>query len=215
MMKNSVELYIEKADLWKDEMTLLRKILLECSLTETIKWSIPCYMFEGKNILVIQSFKSHCDIGFFKGALLKDPKNLLEKAGENTQSSRQLRFTNIDEIQKKKNIIKSFVKEAIQIEKEGIQLVIEEKPGSELIEELEIEFKKNKKFERAFKKLTPGRQRGYLIYFSGTKNSDTRMNRIEKNISRIMDGFGIHDCTCGLSKRMPNCDGSHKFLKTK
>ena len=215
MMKNPVELYIEKADLWKDEMTLLRNILLECSLTETIKWGIPCYMFEEKNILAIQAFKTHCDIGFFKGALLKDPKHLLEKAGENTQSSRQLRFTNIDEVHKKKNIIKSFVKEAIRIEKEGIQLVIEEKPGTELIEELEIEFKKNKKFENAFKKLTPGRQRGYLIYFSGTKNSDTRMNRIEKNISRIMDGYGIHDCTCGLSKRMPNCDGSHKQLTTK
>lgn len=212
-MKTAVELYIEKAKQWKDEMNLLRSILLETALTETVKWGKPCYTYNDKNLLIIQDFKHHCDLGFFTGALLKDPEKLLEKAGENTQSARQLRFANLADIKKKKNIIKSFVKEAIENEKQGIKPVVEEKPELEEIVELESIFKKNKAFTKAFKALTPGRQRAYHMFFAGAKQSETRISRIEKYIPRILDGYGINDCTCGLSKRMPNCDGSHKFLK--
>lgn len=164
-------------------------------------------------MVIIQDFKHHCDLGFFTGALLKDPEKLLEKAGEHTQSARQLRFANLADIKKKKAIIKSFVKEAIENEKQGIKPVVVEKTEIEEIVELENIFKKNKAFTKAFKALTPGRQRAYLMFFSGAKQSETRINRIEKYIPRIMDGYGLNDCTCGLSKRMPNCDGSHKFLK--
>lgn len=212
-MKRAVELYIEKAKQWKDEMALLRNILLECQLTETIKWNIPCYMYEGKNILAIQAFKNHCDLGFFNGAMLTDKKNVLVKAGENTQSGRQFRFNNVTEIHKHTKAIKAFVKEAIGNEIKGIKLSKEAIPTIAPIAELENFFKKNKPFEKAFQALTPGRQRAYLMFFVGAKQSETRISRIEKYMTRIMDGFGINDCTCGLSKRMPNCDGSHKFLK--
>ena len=212
-MKTAVELYIEKAKQWKDEMTLLRSILLETALTETIKWGKPCYTYNDKNLVIIQDFKHHCDLGFFTGALLKDPEKLLEKAGEHTQSARQLRFENVADIKRKKTIIKSFVKEAIENEKQGIKPVVEEKVELEKIVELENIFKKNKAFTKAFRALTPGRQRAYHMFFAGAKQSETRISRIEKYIPRIIDGYGINDCTCGMSKRMPNCDGSHKFLK--
>jgi len=212
-MKTAVELYIEKAKQWKDEMTLLRSILLETALTETIKWGKPCYTYNDKNIVIIQDFKHHCDLGFFTGALLKDTEKLLEKAGEHTQSARQLRFENLADIKRKKTIIKSFVKEAIENEKQGIKPVVEEKVELEKIVELENIFKKNKAFTKAFRALTPGRQRAYHMFFAGAKQSETRISRIEKYIPRIIDGYGINDCTCGMSKRMPNCDGSHKFLK--
>ena len=214
-MKTAVELYIEKAKQWKDEMTLLRSILLETALTETIKWGKPCYTYNDKKLVIIQDFKHHCDLGFFTGALLKDPEKLLEKAGEHTQSARQLRFENLADIKKKKSIIKSYVKEAIENEKQGVKLVVEEKAEIESIVELENIFKKNKAFTKAFKSLTPGRQRAYHMFFAGAKQSETRISRIEKYIPRILDGYGINDCTCGMSKRMPNCDGSHKFLNNK
>ena len=214
-MKTAVELYIEKVKQWKDEMTLLRSILLETALTETIKWGKPCYTYNDKNIVIIQDFKHHCDLGFFTGALLKDTEKLLEKAGEHTQSARQLRFENLADIKRKKTIIKSFVKEAIENEKQGIKPVVEEKVELEKIVELENIFKKNKAFTKAFRALTPGRQRAYHMFFAGAKQSETRISRIEKYIPRIIDGYGINDCTCGMSKRMPNCDGSHKFLKNK
>lgn len=214
-MKSAAEQYIEKAKKWQEEMSLLRGILLECALVEVIKWGKPCYTINDKNIVIIQDFKQHCDLGFFNGASLTDLKQLLVKAGENTQSSRQLRFENIDDIKKKRALIKAYVKEAIENEKKGIKILEEHIPTIEPVVELENLFKKNKAFEKAFKKLTPGRQRAYLMFFSAAKQADTRINRIEKFIPRILDGKGMNDCTCGLSKRMPNCDGSHKLLKTK
>jgi uncharacterized protein YdeI (YjbR/CyaY-like superfamily) len=214
-MKSGVEQFIQNAKNWQDEMTLLRSILLECPLTEVIKWGMPCYTFNEKNIVIIQNFKNHCDLGFFNGAALADLGGLLVKAGKNTQFASQLRFEHLEDIKKKKALIKAYVKEAIEIEKKGIKVEVEKAPTIEPIAELLSVFKKNKAFEKAFNALTPGRQRGYLLFFDGAKQSDTKISRIEKYIPRILDGKGINDCTCGLSKRMPNCDGSHKFLKTK
>jgi uncharacterized protein YdeI (YjbR/CyaY-like superfamily) len=139
----------------------------------------------------------------------------LAKAGKNTQFASQLRFEHLEDIKKKKSLIKAYVKEAIEIEKKGIKVEVEKAPTIEPSAELLSVFKKNKAFEKAFNALTPGRQRGYLLFFDGAKQSDTKISRIEKYIPRILDGKGINDCTCGLSKRMPNCDGSHKFLKTR
>lgn len=214
-MKSGVEQFIQNAKNWQPEMTLLRSILLECPLTEVIKWGMPCYTFNEKNIVIIQNFINHCDLGFFNGAALSDLAGLLVKAGKNTQFASQLRFEHLEDIKKKKSLIKAYVKEAIEIEKKGIKVEVEKAPTIEPSAELLSVFKKNKAFEKAFNALTPGRQRGYLLFFDGAKQSDTKISRIEKYIPRILDGKGINDCTCGLSKRMPNCDGSHKFLKTK
>lgn len=210
-MDTGVDQYISKAKSWKDEMTLLRTMLLSCKLDESIKWGQPCYAINNKNIVMIAPFKAHCDIAFFNGAALKDEKGLLVKAGVNTQSARQMRFTNVDEIVKLKSVIKSYVKEAIENEKQGVKPTPAEKAEPILVEELEAIFKKNAPLKKAFAALTPGRQRAYLIHFSGAKQAATRVARIEKYVDAILAGRGINDCTCGLSKKMPYCDGSHKY----
>lgn len=210
-MDTGVDQYITKAKSWKDEMTLLRTILLSCKLDESIKWGQPCYSSNNKNLIIIAPFKTHCDLGIFNGATLKDEKGLLVKAGVNTQSSRQLRFTNLEEIKKNKSIIASYVKEAIENEKKGLKFIPDEADKTIHVAELETIFKKNAPLKKAFTALTPGRQRAYLIHFSGAKQSATRIARIEKYTDAILAGRGINDCTCGLSKKMPYCDGSHKY----
>ena len=210
-MNNPIDQYLQKAKTWQAEMTLLRSILLDCKLEESIKWGQPCYTINNKNIVMIAPFKAHCDLAFFNGATLKDDKGLLVKAGVNTQSARQMRFTSADEIIKLKSVIKSYVKEAIENEKQGLKLIATEKAEPILVEELDAIFKKNGTFKKAFTALTPGRQRAYLIHFSGAKQSATRIARIEKYVDAILAGRGINDCTCGLSKKMPYCDGSHKY----
>jgi uncharacterized protein YdeI (YjbR/CyaY-like superfamily) len=212
-MNKEVSKYFDKVTKWKDEMKMLRALLLQCGLEETLKWGKPCYIHQSTNVVMIQAFKEHCDLGFFKGALLKDSKGLLVKAGENTQGARQLKFTDSNGIEKLKTTIKQYVKEAIQVEASGEKVIAQNK--IEIIEELSQFFKKNAALKKAFLNLTPGRQRAYLIYFSAAKQVETRISRIENNIPKIMCGKGMHDCTCGLSKRMPNCDGSHKLLKNK
>jgi uncharacterized protein YdeI (YjbR/CyaY-like superfamily) len=162
--------------------------------------------------VIIAPFKAHCDLGFFNGAALKDDKQLLVVAGKHTQDSRQMRFTNLEEIEQSKSVIRAYIKEAIDNEKNGVKSIPVEKNGI-VVEELEIIFKKDTPFKKAFVALTSGRQRAYLIHFSGAKQSETRINRINNYRQRILSGIGINDCTCGLSKRMPSCDGSHKQLK--
>jgi len=212
-MNPEIDTYLSKSKKWQKEMMLLRAILLECQLDEALKWGKPCYAYNNTNIVIIQSFKDHCDLGFFNGALLKDPNKFLTKAGEHSQSGRQLRFSDLSEIQKTKPLIKSYIKEAIQLEQAGVKFEQLEKPENIIITELQDVFKKNDPLKKAFEALTPGRQRGYLIYFSAAKQSETRLSRINNNASKIICGKGINDCTCGLSKRMPNCDGSHKQKK--
>ena len=213
-MATTVDQFMQNAKQWKAEMVLLRSILLSCKLEESIKWGQPCYTINDKNIVIIAPFKAHCDLGFFNGAVLKDEKQLLVAAGKNTQGSRQMRFTNLKEIEQSKSIIRKYIKEAIENEKNGVKLIQTEKKEIE-VEELEDIFKKDAPFKKAFTALTPGRQRAYLIYFSGAKQSETRINRIQNYRQRILSGIGINDCTCGLSKRMPTCDGSHKQLNLK
>jgi len=211
-MHKKVNTYISELKSWQAEMEALRVILHEFPLTEELKWAKPCYAFENSNIIIIQGFKEYCGLLFFKGALLKDAKGLLVKPGENTQGGRLLKFTSVQEINKLTTTIKSYIKEAIEIEKQGLKI---EPANSELVlpDELLAQFKKSASFKKAFNALTPGRQRAYNMFFTAAKQAATRITRIEKYKGQIMSGKGINDCTCGLSQKMPYCDGSHKQLK--
>lgn len=209
-MNHKVDEYLSRVGTWEKELEYLRAIILSCGLNEDYKWMHPCYTFQNKNIVLIHEFKDYCAILFHKGALLKDKKNILIQQTENVQSARQIRFKNILEIERLETIIKEYIFEAIDVEKTGLK--VELKKTSEYIipEELKEKFKQLPKLKIAFEKLTPGKQRGYLLHFSKPKHSKTRTDRIEKNIDRILIGKGIMDCICGHSKRYPNCDGSHK-----
>ena len=211
-MNMKVGSYISKLKTWKAEMEALRAILHAFPLTEELKWGKPCYAFENSNIIIIQGFKEYCGLLFFKGALLKDVKGLLVKPGENTQGGRLIKFKTVQEITKLKAPIKSYIKEAIEVEKLGLKIEPMEK---ELVlpDELLAIFKKNAPFKKAFNALTPGRQRAYNMFFTAAKQSATRETRIEKYKKQILEGKGINDCTCGLSLKMPYCDGSHRQLK--
>ena len=210
-MSSTVDVFFNTAKQWKDEMSAFRAILLDCNLTEELKWGKPCYMSEGKNIIILQPFKGYCALGFFNGALLKDDKHLLVKPGENTQGGRQIRFTQLQEIVKMKAILKSYITDAIKAEKAGLKVEAINRAELILPDELKQLMNKSAGFKKAFSALTPGRQRAYSMFFSAPKQSKTRETRIEKYMNQIMDGKGINDCTCGLSKKLPYCDGSHKY----
>jgi uncharacterized protein YdeI (YjbR/CyaY-like superfamily) len=208
-MNPKVDQYLAKETQWQEELYLLREIVLETSLEENFKWKQPVYSHKGKNVLNITGFKNYASLAFFKGALLKDPYNILISPGENSQHFRQFRFTSVQEIQNMRSKISEYIYEAIEIEKSGAKIT-STKDTVPMPEELSQIFKMNPDFEAAFTKLTPGRQRAYLMFFNQAKQSKTRINRIEKYQPRILKGFGMNDCICGLSKRMPSCDGSHK-----
>lgn len=213
MMNAQVDAYLDNANSWQEEMKLLRKITLNCGLIEEYKWKIPCYTHNSKNIVLITSFKSYCELGFFKGALLSDKDLLLIQHDENSQSSRGLKFTSANDIMVKESVIRAYIFEAIEIEINGLKVPLKATSDFTVPEEFELLLNKNKILQTAFKTLTPGRQRAYLLYFAAPKQSKTKTARIEKYIPRILTGKGLNDCTCGLSKKMPSCDGSHKNLQ--
>lgn len=188
-----VEQYIEKIKNWKEETILLREICLECGLEEDFKWMHPCYTFQGKNIVLIHGFKGYCALLFHKGALLNDANNLLIQQTENVQSARQIRFINKDEIIDLKAVIKAYIFEVIEVEKAGLEVKMKKTSEYEIPQELEEAFKNNPELETAFYNLTPGRQRGYLLYFSQAKQSKTRISRIEKSIPKIFKGKGYNE----------------------
>ena len=208
-----VDEYINTAQAWQQEIKRLRKLVLDCGLTEEWKWNQPCYTYQGKNILIISGFKNYCALNFFKGALLQDPEHLLVKAGPNQQSARQIRFINLNQIDKLKTSLKRYILDAIDVEKAGLKINFKKASDYVFPEELNEKFSEIPTLKRAFESLTPGRQKAYLLHFSGAKHAKTREARVIKYIPRILDGKGINDCVCGYSKRMPNCDGSHKFIK--
>ena len=211
MKDPNVDEFILSADHWSAEMACLRRILLDCLLIETFKWRTPVYMVGTKNIIAIGSLKGHCALSFFNGALLQDEDNLLIKPGEHTQSGRWMKFSSVEEILAKEDFIKAYVYESIEVEKLGLKM---EKPQEiPYPEELTTIFDKNPAVKTAFEKLTPGRQRAYLMHFSDGKQSATRTARIQENEKYILKGIGITDCICGLTKRKPSCDGSHKAIE--
>lgn len=181
-----------KVHTWTSELELLRRIVLDCGLTEESKWGAPCYTFQNKNILMVSALKEYCCIGFFKGSLLSDNKNILMKQGANSQAVRLFKFENINEIVKVESDIKAYIFESIEIEKLGLKVKFKKNPEP-IPEELEIKFTEDPVLKNAFEALTPGRQRGYIIHFSQPKQEKTRMSRIEKCTPMILSGIGLND----------------------
>lgn len=188
-----VDAFIKSEKQWKNEVQLLREILLDCGLQEDFKWRFPCYTNEEKNIAIIQTFKGFCALMFFNGVQLKDSKGLLKAPGENSQTSRRFEFTSVDEIAKSKPAIRAFIKEALKI-KDSAEAPVKKAPQAlKVPTEFQKELDKNKKLKAAFGKLTPGRQRLYLIHISSAKQAATRVSRIEKCIPKILKGLGLND----------------------
>ena len=210
-MNPKVDTFLSNLTQWQDELAQLREIVLDCGLTEELKWGVPCYTYKDANVIIIHGFKNYCAIMFFKGVLLADTHKILFQQTKNVQETRQARFTSVKDIVKLEAILKAYIFEAIEVEKAGLKVPLKKTEDFEMPEELQNKFKENATLKKAFETLTPGRQRGYLLHFSGSQNAKTREARIEKYIPRILTGKGFNDCVCGLSKKMPNCDGSHKF----
>ncbi len=192
-MNPKVDWYFDKNEQWEDEIRKLREIILSCDLVEVLKWGCPCYTFDNKNIVLIHVFKEYCALLFFKGALMKDPKKILVQQTENVQAARQVRFTNLKEIIKLEKTIKAYVYEAVKVEESGKKVELKKTSEFNMPEEFEKELKKNAKLKKAFYELTPGRQRGYLLYFSSAKQAKTREQRIEKYSPQILAGKGLED----------------------
>ena len=192
-MNPKVDFYFAKAKAWQEELQKLREIILDCGLTEELKWGVPCYRYENANIVLIHAFKEYCAVLFFKGALLNDPNGILIQQTKNVQAARQMRFTNVQEIVKMKAALKTYIYEAIEVEKAGLKVKLKETKDFEVPEEFQKKLNKGAALKKAFHALTPGRQRAYLFYFSQPKQAKTREARIEKYTQHILDGKGLND----------------------
>ncbi len=188
-----VDDFLSKSKKWKDEYEKLRKIILDCDLTEDFKWMHPCYTLEGKNIVLIHGFKDYCALLFHKGALLKDAQGILIQQTKNVQAARQIRFTNVQEIVEMESTLKAYIQEAIEVEKAGLEVELKKHTEFEIPEELQHKFKEIPALKTAFEALTPGRQRAYILHFSGAKQSKTRESRVEKYTQHILNGKGLND----------------------
>jgi uncharacterized protein YdeI (YjbR/CyaY-like superfamily) len=187
-----VDAYLKEDLEWRKESKRLRMISLACGLTEELKWGKPCYTFRKSNVVIIQGFKEYCALMFCKGALLKDPKGILKRIGEHTQGARQARFTNVREIVEVEPVLKAYIREAIKAEKDGLKVVYKTDPEP-IPREFQNKLDDIPTLKTAFFALTPGRQRAYIFYFSGAKQSKTRESRIEKCMRRILEGKGLND----------------------
>ena len=182
-----------KVHQWPEELKQLRRIVLECGLNEESKWGVPCYTWQKKNVLIVSAFREYCALSFFKGALLNDSDNLLQKPGEHTQSARLIKFTNVDDIVRLKTVLKAYIFEAIEVEKADLKVETKKNTNLQIPEELQRKLDELPIFKTAFEALTPGRQKGYIYYFSQPKQTSTRASRIEKCIPRILEGKGFND----------------------
>lgn len=185
--------FLKEANKWKEEYVKLREIVLDSGLTEDFKWMHPCYTLNNKNVVIIHGFKEYCALLFHKGALLQDPHGILIRQSENVQAARQIRFTDVQEIIEMEDMLKSYIQEAVQVEKAGLK--VQPKKHEEYIipEELENKFKDIPTLKTTFEALTPGRQRAYILYFSQAKKAETRESRVDKYIPRILAGKGLND----------------------
>ena len=193
IMNPKVDFYFVKEKNWQREIELLRKVVLDCGLTEELKWGCPCYTFQKANIVLIHVFKEYCGLLFFKGALLKDPGGILVQQSKNVQSARQARFTSTKEIVKIEPKLKACILQAIEVEKSGLKVELKKTSEYDVPEEFQKVLNQNKTVQKAFASLTPGRQRGYLLYFSAPKHAKTREERIEKSLDQILAGKGLND----------------------
>src|ERR1700704_1824088 len=192
-MNPKVDFYFSKAKKWQKELEKLRMIVLDCGLTEELKWGVPCYTFQKSNIVLIHVFKEYCALLFFKGVLLNDAKGILIQQTKNVQAARQIRFTSVREIAKMKPILKAYIHEAIEVDKGGLKVPFKKTKEFSMPEEFQNKLNKNPALKKAFKALTPGRQRGYLLYFSAPKQSTTREARVETCQQQILNGEGLND----------------------
>ncbi len=192
-MNPKVDWFFSKDTKWQKEYEKLRMLILDCGLTEELKWGCPCYTFQNRNIVLIHGFKEYCALLFFKGALLNDPNDILIQQTKNVQSARQIRFTNAKEIVKMEKILKAYVYEAIEVERAGLRVKLKKTSEYKIPEEFQKKLNKTPALKTAFDALTPGRQRGYIFYFSQPKQSKTREARIEKSMKQILIGKGLND----------------------
>ena len=192
-MNPAVDWYFTKAKKWQKELKKLRIIVLDCNLNEELKWGVPCYMFQESNIVLIHVFKEYCAILFFKGALLDDIKGILVQQTKNTQATRQIRFRNVLEIVEMEAIVKAYIVEAIEVEKAGLKVNFKKTAELEFPEEFQNHLNEIPELKTAFDALTPGRQKGYILYFSAAKQSKTRQARVEKSMQQILAGKGLDD----------------------
>jgi len=192
-MNPKVDFYFSKAAKWQKELEQLRMIVLDCGLDEELKWGVPCYTYQKRNIVLIHVFKEYCALLFFKGALLNDAKGILIQQTENVQVARQIRFTNVREITKMKTTLKAYIYEAIEVEKAGVKVSLKKTAEFAVPEEFQKKLDKTPTLKKAFNALTPGRQRAYILYFSAPKQSKTRESRIEKCTRQILNGKGLND----------------------
>jgi uncharacterized protein YdeI (YjbR/CyaY-like superfamily) len=190
---SKVDGFLRRAKQWRDEFEKLRRIVLDCQLTEEMKWGVPCYTFEKSNIVLMHGFKEYCALLFFKGALLKDAKQILIQQTKNVQAARQVRFTNVREIVKMEATLKGYIKEAIAVEKAGLKVSLKKTADFTIPDELQKKLDEVPALKTAFGALTPGRQRGYIFYFSAAKQSKTRELRVEKCMQQILKGKGLDD----------------------
>lgn len=188
-----VDAFMERTTEWHDEIAALRKIILDCDLTEDFKWGWPCYSVDRKNVVLIHGFKEYCALLLFKGALLKDPEGILVQQTENVQAARQIRFTGLAEIKRMDNVVKSYIHQAVDVEKAGLKVDFKKTKEFPVPEEFQSKLDTMPEVKTAFEALTPGRQRGYLLHFSSAKQSKTREARIEKCIPQILEGKGLDD----------------------
>jgi uncharacterized protein YdeI (YjbR/CyaY-like superfamily) len=188
-----VDFFFNKTQPWQEEYKKLRKIVLDCGLIEELKWGQPCYALDGKNIVLIHGFKEYCALLFMKGALLKDSKRVLIQQTENVQAARQIRFTNAGEIVKLEAALKAYIHEAVEVEKSGLKVEMKKTSEFKMVDEFKKKLEENPVLKTAFKALTPGRQRAYLLYFAAAKQSQTRESRIEKCVKPILKGKGLNN----------------------
>jgi len=192
-MNPKVDFYFMKENKWQEELEKLRTIILDCQLSEELKWGVPCYTYQKRNIVLIHAFKEYCAILFVKGALLKDANGILITQTENVQAGRQIRFTAVKEIDEMETILKAYIYEAIEVEKAGLKVDFKKTTEYPMPEEFNNKLVENPALKAAFEALTPGRQRAYFLYFSAPKQSKTREARVEKYVQQILDGKGLND----------------------
>ena len=188
-----VDAYVERLKNWVDEVRELRAICLDSGLGEDLKWGVPCYTLEGRNVVLIHSFKEYCALLFFKGALLKDAKGILIQQTDNVQAARQVRFKNVEEIRKLKTVLKAYIADAVKVEKSGLKVELKKTEEFSVPEEFQAKLDEMLELKTAFEALTPGRRRAYLLHFSSAKQSKTRTARVIKAIPDILSGKGLDD----------------------
>jgi uncharacterized protein YdeI (YjbR/CyaY-like superfamily) len=192
-MNPKLDGFFREAKKWREEFEQLRTIALDCGLTEELKWRLPCYTLENRNIVIIQGFKEYCALLFFKGALLQDTRGILIQPTKNVQAGRQVRFSNVDEIVELEPSLKAYIYEAIEVEKAGLKVNLKKTEDFKVPEEFQKKLDEMPALKTAFEALTPGRQRAYLFYFSQAKQSKTRASRVEKYVPQILNGKGLND----------------------